>query len=115
MKKIFLALILFAAIVTTGIFTRAQKIDDIADIVEGSKILVLNYHQVDNKNNPLAVHVADFEAQMKYLADSGCVTITPDELYAGLNGEIDLPEKPVLITFDDGYIDNYTNAFPILK
>ena len=41
--------------------------------------------------------------------------ITPDELYAGLNGEIELPPKPVLITFDDGYIDNYTNAFPILK
>ena len=116
MKKIFLALILVAAIVTTGILTsRAQKIDDIADIVEGSKILVLNYHQVDNKNNPLAIPIADFDAQMKYLADSGCVTITPDELYAGLNGEIELPEKPVLITFDDGYIDNYTNAFPILK
>ncbi len=76
---------------------------------------MLNYHQVADTNNPLAVHVSDFDTQMKFLADSGCITITPDELYAGINGEIELPPKPVLITFDDGYIDNYTNAFPILK
>ena len=58
---------------------------------------------------------ADFDAQMEYLSSHGYVTITPDELYSGLNGELELPKKPVLITFDDGYADNYTNAFPILK
>lgn len=95
--------------------SQAQKIDDITDIADGPKILVLNYHQVDNKHTPLAVPINDFEEQMKFLSESGCITITPDELYAGLNGDIELPPKPVLITFDDGYIDNYTNAFPILK
>ena len=94
---------------------QAQPADEIAAITESPKILVLNYHQVDNKSSYLSVPPSDFEAQMKFLVDSGCVTITPDELYAGLNGEIELPPKPVLITFDDGYIDNYTNAFPILK
>ena len=117
-KKFFLAVTVIVAIIFCGteVFTtRAQKIDEIAEVVEGAKILVLNYHQIDNKANPLAIPPATFDAQMKYLVDSGCVTITPDELYAGLNGELELPEKPVLITFDDGYIDNYTNAFPILK
>ena len=57
----------------------------------------------------------DFDAQIKYLVENGYVSITPDELAEGLEGEINLPEKPVLITFDDGYVDNYTNAFPILK
>ena len=88
---------------------------DIVETVDTPKILVLNYHQIGNTSSPLSVNVNDFEAQMKFLVDSGCITITPAELYAGLNGEIELPQKPVLLTFDDGYLDNYTNAFPILK
>ena len=95
--------------------SQAQSAEDIEQIVDGSKILVLNYHQVDNKSTYLSVLPSDFDLQMKFLVDSGCVTITPDELYAGLRGELELPQKPVLITFDDGYIDNYVNAFPILK
>ena len=112
-RKIFLAALI---VLSLGVYhSQAQKVDTITDIVEGAKILVLNYHQIDNKHTPLAVELKDFEEQMKFLVDSGCITITPDELYAGLNGEIELPPKPVLITFDDGYLDNYTNAFPILK
>ncbi len=113
MKRFFLIALI---VIGLGFFkSQAQPAEEIAAIAEGSKILVLNYHQIDNKNNPLAVSISNFDAQMKFLADSGCITITPNELYAGLNGEIDLPPKPVLITFDDGYIDNYTNAYPILK
>ena len=113
MKKIFLIALIILGL---GFYhTQAQNVDDITAIADGPKILVLNYHQIDNKHNPLSVSVSDFDAQMKFLADSGCITITPDELYAGLNGEIDLPPKPVLITFDDGYVDNYINAFPIPK
>ena len=88
---------------------------NVQQISEGPKILVLNYHQVQTANSALAVAEKDFEAQMNYLSSNGYVSITPDELYKGLNGEIELPPKPVLITFDDGYVDNYTNAFPILK
>ena len=113
LKKIFFAAMI---IVMFSVYhLQAQPADDSIADAEGPKIIVLNYHQVDNKSAYLAVPTNDFEAQMKFLVDSGCVTITPDELYAGLNGEVELPPKPVLITFDDGYIDNYTNAFPILK
>ena len=113
MKKFFLIALI---VVGLGFYhSQAQTVDEISAIADGPKILVLNYHQIDNKANPLSVSPANFEAQMKFLVDSGCITITPDELYAGINGEIELPPKPVLITFDDGYIDNYTNAFPILK
>ena len=114
MRKIFLIAVMIAAL---GGLCRlqAQSVEEISSIANGSKILVLNYHQIADKNNALSVTLKDFETQMKFLADSGCITITPDELYAGLRGEIDLPPKPVLITFDDGYLDNYTNAYPILK
>jgi len=113
LKKIFLIALIIAACGLCKL--QAQSVDEISDIADGSKILVLNYHQVADKNTALAVTLKDFETQMKFLADSGCITITPDELYAGLRGEIELPPKPVLITFDDGYLDNYTNAYPILK
>ncbi len=90
----------------------AQTVEEVA---AGAKVLVLNYHQVANTFNALAIPVNDFDAQMRFLSENGYVTITPDELAGGFSGEVNLPEKPVLITFDDGYTDNYTNAFPILK
>lgn len=77
---------------------------------------VLNYHQVNSEENDmLSVPVEEFEAQMAYLEESGYTTITPDQLRDFLTDGTPLPEKPVLITFDDGYKDNYTNAFPIMK
>ena len=81
----------------------------------GVKVLVLNYHKIDNRHHSLSVLPADFERQLKYLADHGYHSISPDELFEGLAGTGALPENPVLITFDDGYKDNYTTAFPLLK
>lgn len=79
-------------------------------------IPVLNYHQInDVDENMLTVSTSEFEAQMTWLKENGYQTITASELVDALNGKGTLPEQPVLITFDDGYIDNYQCAFPILK
>lgn len=115
-KKIFAGIFLLAIIFFVGNeIDKKISAETIQEIADGPKILVLNYHQVNNSFTPLAVPVNSFADQMQYLVDSGYASITPEELADGLAGEIALPEKPVLITFDDGYIDNYTNAFPILK
>ena len=77
---------------------------------------VLNYHQVEEKNgNPLTLWPDQFETQMSYLADEGYTTITIDEMMDALENGTPLPDKPVIITFDDGYADNYEYAYPILK
>ena len=77
---------------------------------------VLNYHQInDRDHNALTLSTPEFEAQMKYLAENGYHTITPTELADHLENGTALPEKPILLTFDDGYIDNYKNAYPILQ
>lgn len=76
---------------------------------------ILNYHMVGDLNHALCISAESFEQQMKYLYDNEYTTITPDQLMAHLKYGRPLPEKPVLITFDDGYLDNYTTAYPILK
>lgn len=81
-----------------------------------ASVPILNYHQInDTAKNPLTVNVEQFDAQMKFLSENGYHTITPDEMLDAWENGTKLPEKPVIITFDDGYVDNFNNAFPILQ
>ncbi len=57
-----------------------------------------------------------FRQQLRYLKWRGYAPISLDDLHNYfINKTISLPDKPVIITFDDGYMDNYENALPILK
>lgn len=77
---------------------------------------VLMYHSIAyEKNNDLRVPKELFEQEMKYISDNDYNTMTLDELYNCISNNVPAPPKSVVITFDDGYKDNYTNAFPILK
>ena len=77
---------------------------------------ILVYHRVsDTDKNPSTLTVADFDAQLKYLADNGYHVIAPDDLLdAWANGK-SLPTNPIVLTFDDGHEDIYKNVFPILQ
>jgi len=77
---------------------------------------VLMYHSIGfEKGNELRVPVERFTEQMKFLKDNGYTTLSLDELYDFFNNNKPIPSKSVVITFDDGYADNYTNAYPVLK
>ncbi len=76
---------------------------------------VLYYHSVMQEDgNELRMPPEQFEAQMAYLKDHGYQSISLGQLYQAFNQKGTLPAKPVVVTFDDGYADNYTSAFPIL-
>ena len=80
------------------------------------QVPVLYYHSVMLEvGNEVRMPPDQFEAQMAYLKDQGYQSITLNQLYLAFYKGGSLPPKPFVITFDDGYVDNYTNAFPILK
>ncbi len=83
---------------------------------------ILMYHYVSEPpaganaiRQDLSVSPAHFEEQLAYLRQAGYETISMKELAYALSGHTTLPEKPVIISFDDGYRDNYENAFPVLR
>lgn len=108
------ALLLFAAVASSVAGTRAVagRHYQPADLTD---IPVLNYHKVDAAGIPLSLTLSEFDDQIRYLAENGYHAISPDQLMGYLKYGRALPDKPVLITFDDGYLDNYKNAYPILK
>ncbi|HDN95238.1 MAG TPA: xylanase [Nitrospirae bacterium] len=81
-----------------------------------SPVPVLAYHHVNDHRGDMVTVVPEvFEKQMRYLRDAGYRTLRASELLSYINGEISLDEKAVMITFDDGWLDNYVHAFPILR
>lgn len=80
---------------------------------------ILEYHIVQEKNPDRAyeynVPPADFEQQLDYLQQEGYTTISIRDFLRAKKGLQELPEKPIILTFDDGYESNYTELLPILE
>lgn len=91
--------------------------------VYGGAGLILMYHRViptDSKpripgHSIIEVTPAQLEASILYFARHKYTPVSPDGLYQRLCGGMTLPGRFVLFTFDDGYLDNYTYAYPVLK
>jgi hypothetical protein len=88
----------------------------------GIRVPILEYHYIRVNPNPrdqlgfnLSVTPTNFSAQMDWLASHGYHPITFDDLHAYFEGKEPLPARPVVLTFDDGYLDFFTTAFPILQ
>ena len=75
-----------------------------------SFVLCLMYHSVDNEKGKGGIFINEFEEHIKWIKDKK--TFKMEELK---NLNYTLPKNSILITFDDGYKNNYTLAFPILK
>ena len=75
---------------------------------------VLMYHHVSRSPGLVTVSPENFRAQMQDLANAGWHTVSSTEIADFLAGG-SLPKRSVAITFDDGYLDNYVHAFPVLR
>ena len=76
---------------------------------------VLMYHHVTPNPGLVTVAPETFEDHMAFLAKDGYTALTADQFVDFLQGSFQAPRRSVLITFDDGYLDNYVYAYPILK
>jgi peptidoglycan/xylan/chitin deacetylase (PgdA/CDA1 family) len=100
---------------TSALVLLNSKVIAISELQQGdtADVPILMYHSIsDNAVGiaDLSVTAKSFEKQMRYLSDNGYTPIYFDQL-----DQLSQYKKPILITFDDGYTDNYTNAYPILK
>ncbi|HBC0990033.1 TPA: polysaccharide deacetylase family protein, partial [Escherichia coli] len=83
-------------------------------VTDARHLPVLMYHHVGNKPGLVTLSPGTFRAQMKWLAESGWKTVTAAEVEAFYRGE-KLPRKSVMLTFDDGWLDNWLRVFPVLQ
>jgi len=97
----------------------SKKVASAAEILARPQVPILCYHQIRNwtatdgkMGKDYIVPIAEFKSQMKMLADSGYQTILPDQLYDYLVYGKKLPKKPIMLTFDDTKLDQYTAAIP---
>ena len=96
---------------TDGLSPAALSPDEIS-----AQVPILMYHHLsEDVTNSEMVSPEQFEAQIRALSEAGYTGVSFDELQAYVLRGAPLPEKPVVITFDDGYESNYTLAYPILQ
>jgi len=87
-----------------------------AEILQKAEVPVLCYHRIsESAKGDYSVSPATFEAHMKVLADSGFRSVLPNQLYDYLVFNNPLPEKPVMISFDDSRTEHFTVAAPIME
>lgn len=77
---------------------------------------ILEYHRVNTfKTDDYTLTPEAFAEQMDYLKSQGYTAVSFLDFLRAKKGKQELPDKPAIITFDDGYKDNYTDALPILE
>ena len=89
---------------------------------EALHVPILMYHYVsdlppdaDSLRRGLTTEPADFEAQLQYLKAAGYETVLLKDLYDALTLGKPLPERPIVLTFDDGHKDHFTDVLPLLQ
>ncbi|PVZ90276.1 poly-beta-1,6-N-acetyl-D-glucosamine N-deacetylase PgaB [Serratia sp. S1B] len=87
--------------------------------INPATLTVIGYHEVTDDKEALipmySVSTARFEEQVRWLQKNGFHFISVDQLLKAHQGKTVLPEKPVLLTVDDGYENFYTNIYPFVK
>lgn len=126
---IILLIVLFAAILDRGSSNTPAKKDGkifksfpVTSSIQTLKVPIILYHYVeyvkdtkDTIRKSLSVPPNVFVKQLETLKNANFTFITASDLADIMDGKINIPDNPIILTFDDGYKDFYTDVFPILK
>ena len=114
MQKKNLLLLLFSAAALTLSLLAASA----GSAAESVSLPVVMYHQISEDSAMLGAYVIspeELESDLRLLREKGYTSVTAKDLLAWKEGRAALPEKPVMITFDDGYESTLVYAQPLLK
>ncbi|MBQ3563460.1 MAG: polysaccharide deacetylase family protein [Clostridia bacterium] len=113
-KRLYL-LIVSVFILASSFLISADSKKNTVDKIE---LPIVMYHHISKKSSALGAYVItpeQFESDLKLIEEKGYETITSQNLVDYFDGKFELPEKPIMITFDDGYLSFYEYAYPLLK
>ena len=117
----FEAVITLTVIITVSfIFAVSREIKTLpaSTDVETVTLPIVMYHNITcdkSKAGKYTVTDNEFRKDLEYIRSNGYTTITVNELSEYVNGKAALPEKPIMITYDDGFESFYALAYPLLK
>ena len=127
MKKENLILVMFLlALLTTSLYIHTHLTETaslamasaVKDTRSEVELPVLMYHGITEdpaRVDEYFILASDFEKDLKWLADHGYTTVSFQQLVNYVENGARLPSRPILLTFDDGYYNNYSLAFPLLQ
>lgn len=111
-SKIVLFLTILVILLTVGISIA------IANSEEYIEVPIIMYHSIlkdPSRSNKYTVTPSVLEEDLKYIKDNGYTTVTISDLISYVYDDTPLPEKPIVLTFDDGHYNNYGYLFPLLE
>lgn len=112
LSKILLFLTLLVTLLTVGISIVIATSEDYIEVP------IIMYHSIlkdSSRSNKYTVTPAVLEEDLKYIKDKGYTTVTIADLISYVYDNKPLPEKPIVLTFDDGHYNNYGYLFPLLE
>ena len=97
-------------------FSEVLQATALPDETVSRAVPVLMWHNLaEESSGDMTISVDTFRAQIEALHEAGFKTVSLQQLYDYVHFGTELPEKPIVLTFDDGYFSNYEYAFPILQ
>ena len=112
LSKISLFLTILVTFITVCITIVIASSDDYIEVP------IIIYHSIlkdPSRSNKYTVTPSVLEEDLKYIKDNGYTTVTISDLISYVYDDTPLPEKPIVLTFDDGHYNNYGYLFPLLE
>lgn len=115
-RILFICLTLILAISVSFIIFEHKSTKANADISGKIVLPIIMYHELmPDKSDKMVIAPWEFESDLKYLQKNDYITITMTQLIDYVYYDTPLPPKPIILTFDDGYLNNYKYALPLLE
>lgn len=118
-KTILICLFFISILIATSIYLYNENITVTTyNLEDGRKLPIIMYHHISNKNhrqNKYTISEDEFEKDLIYLKKNNFTSITINELLLHIYDDAPLPQKPIILTFDDGHESFYSYVYPLLK